>query len=139
MRPVGLAVAALALVAAACAGATPEHLPDTSISTSLGVLTGTDAENMMAGICDLERGPDLQEANTIFYGRVHERLHVLAAAAAKDDRATAGALLQAKEKVEQDLAGPALPASFGDDAAALEAAARRALVSIKWPGLTCNS
>ena len=70
---------------------------------------------------------------------MHERLHVLAAAAAKDDRANAGALLQAKEKVEQDLTGTALPASFVGDATALEAAARRALVSIKWSGLTCNA
>ena len=57
------------------------------------------------GICDARDAAeeDLDAANEIFIDRVHVPLHVIVAAVEDDDRALSGRILEAKQKVEQDL------------------------------------
>jgi hypothetical protein len=72
----------------------------------------------------------LDDANGTYYDAVHQNLRVLAAAAEAVDPQVSGALLQAKQKVEEDLlADPALPASYPTDVNALLTATRSALAT----------
>lgn len=51
------------------------------------------------------RSGRLDDARRVFFDRVHDPLHALAAAVADHDRGAAAALLEAKETVERDLGG----------------------------------
>jgi hypothetical protein len=64
-----------------------------------------------AGLCQAAAQPDA--ARRLFFDRSHEALHTVARALEDVDRARAGELLQAKEKVESELAAP--PPSLPDD------------------------
>jgi hypothetical protein len=64
-----------------------------------------------AGLCDAARDP--AGARRPFFDRSHEALHTVADALDDVDRAQAAQLLQAKEKVESELADP--PETLPDD------------------------
>ncbi|MBI2237604.1 MAG: hypothetical protein HYU54_03645 [Actinobacteria bacterium] len=74
-----------------------------------------------------EYAGDLERANGTFYDAVHETLHVIAAAAEEEDRVAAAKLLEAKEKVENELRFDVLPDVFPDDVGKLIDATRTAL------------
>ncbi len=73
---------------------------------------------------------DPNTANAIFYDKVHEELHVIAAATQVRDRAAAGNLLLAKEKIEAELLEHPLPDAYPADVKTLEEATRAALGAI---------
>lgn len=134
---VAVLVAAVALAACRSSGegsVPPSVLP----SGSLGVVTQRDAEDAMRGLCEVRAvdASDRDRANALFYDRSHQELHVIAAATEVRDPPAAGRLLQAMQRVEADLKGPRLPATFGEDAEALIAATANALATI---GLTSPS
>ena len=67
----------------------------------------TEAElgDAVLAICDARDAAqdDPDTANEIFIDRAHVPLHVIVVAVEDDDRALAGRILEAKQKVEQDL------------------------------------
>lgn len=63
---------------------------------------------VIEGLCstrDALRADDVEEARDVFDDESHEGLHVLAARAASEDRATVARLLEAKNRVERGLDG----------------------------------
>lgn len=119
------ALAALGLVAS-CGqnGAEPEA------SDGLAALS--------AAICDaVQAAGHPATAASIFYNRAHESLHTLARGLESVDRAAAGEVLQAKERVEADLrANPVAPA-LPIDLRALSQAANRGLAGLTQPAPPC--
>lgn len=84
----------------------------------------------VAGLCaaaDQARGGDIDAARGTFFDQAHDDLHQLADVAARDDRGSAAALLEAKETVESGLEGAAQPGALADDINALVAATRAAV------------
>ncbi|HXF37503.1 MAG TPA: hypothetical protein VNO17_10035 [Actinomycetota bacterium] len=138
MGRLALAAVALALLAAAC-GARTEGSAGPRASGALGVVTGADARRIVEGLCRLlgPAGADREEANAAFYDLAHDGLHRLAAAAQPVDPGAAGALLVAKERVEEDLGREELPPTLGRDAEALLAATREALRVVGLPAPDC--
>jgi hypothetical protein len=110
-------------------------------SGALGVVTLADATAAVRGLCTMRTMPisNPDAANGIFYDTVHEELHIIAAATQVKDRAAAGDLLQAKEKMESDLLEHPLPSSYPADAKALAQATRAALASIGLSVPACGS
>lgn len=138
-RPLFALALALSLAACGSSGGGSEPTPPPSgPSGSLGVVTAEDATTAVAGLCEMrnEDAVDLAKANGVFYDRVHERLHTIAAAAEERDRIASATLLEAKEKVEEDLRSDDVPDSFVADLDALIAAARTALdvIGLSTPG-----
>lgn len=135
-----VAVLIAAVAMAACRSAEDGSLPSASVlpSGSLGVVTERDAEATVRGLCAVRAaGPSERDrANALFYDRSHQELHVIAAATEVRDRPAAGRLLQAMLRVESDLRGRRLPATFGGDVEALIAETANAISAI---GLTAPS
>lgn len=131
-------VAAVALAACGSSGQVPVPSPSALPSGSLGVVTQRDADVTMRGLCEVLAvgASDRDRANALFYDRSHQELHVIAAAAEVRDRPAAGRLLQDMQRVEADLRGHRLPATFGGDVKGLIAASANALAAI---GLTAPS
>jgi hypothetical protein len=88
-------------------------------------------------LCAIEEATDESEAEATFLDRSHETLHVIAAATELRDRAAAADLLEAKQRVEVDLAGAELPSGFGSDVRALLEATRAALEAIGLDAPAC--
>lgn len=111
-------VAAVLLVAAAgCAGA-GDGGPTTSSDDRYAQL--------YQGLCQARAQASQPEvAREIFFDRVHQPLHELAAEAADADRAAAAKLHEAKHAVERDLADD--PESLRGDLDRLAEATRRAI------------
>lgn len=68
--------------------------------------TTSPYDSVVAGLCTAERRADAGDTNgarTAFLDQAHAGLHELAAATQQRDRTRAGALLEAKERVETDL------------------------------------
>jgi hypothetical protein len=131
---------AFALVAAACGSdgggnGDPSVLP----SGALGPVTVEAAAEAVRGLCDLASETDRVEAEATFLDRSHATLHVLAAAAEVRDRDVAAGLLEAKQRVEADLAGSELPPDFAPDVEALIEATRAALDAIGMEGPACQA
>jgi hypothetical protein len=136
-RALTAAVFALAVVAAACAdgGDAGEVLP----SSSLGVVTPDAATTAVLGLCDLTNATDVVDARATFLDRSHATLHMIAAAADARDRASAAALFEAKQRVEEALARPQLPPRFRRDVETLIGATRDALDAIGLDAPPCPS
>jgi hypothetical protein len=100
---------ALVLMATAC-GAGSEDAPAT-ITVAGQPVAVTPLVDAHAGLCQAANQPDA--ARRLFFDRSHEALHTVARALEDVDRAQAGELLQAKEKVESQLSAP--PPSLPDD------------------------
>jgi hypothetical protein len=126
-RALVAAALALAVLAAACGrGDGADALP----SGALGVVTPEATREAVLGLCQLGGARDIDEAEGIFLDRSHATLHVIAAAAEMRDRASAAALLEAKERVEADLIRGELPARFRRDVRRLIDATRSAVDGI---------
>lgn len=124
--PTALLLALAVAVATACQGedgASPSPAP----SGALGPVTVEAADEAVLGLCELVDATDLDAADATFHDRSHQTLHVVAAATEVVDRAAAADLLVAKERVEADLTGADLPASFADDVETLLGRTRDAL------------
>jgi len=131
-------VFAIALVAAACGsdgGGNGD--PSTPPSGALGPVTDQAAAEAVRGLCALESTTDRAEAEATFLDRSHETLHVIAAATEGQDRAAAADLLEAKQRVEADLAGADLPPDFAADVWALIQATHAALEGIGLDAPAC--
>jgi len=131
---------ALSLTACGHGGSPAPSVGASGPSGALGVFTQADADDTIAGLCRLTTLPltSVDAANGTFYDQVHEHLHVLAAATDPVDRRVSGALLEAKERVEEDLlAGGSLPSSYPDDARTLLAATRTALSTVGLRAAAC--
>ena len=129
----------ITLGAAACARSDGNGKP--SPSGELGVVTQEDAQAAVDGLCRMHGlQPDqLDAANGVFYDRVHEELHVIAAATQKDDRVASAHLLVAKERMEDDLRSKGvLPESYGADVDALTRATLAALRAVDLPVKGCG-
>jgi hypothetical protein len=129
---------AVALVVAACGsdgGANQD--PSVAPSGALGLVTAEAAATSVRGLCDLRTETDRAEAEATFLDRSHETLHVIAAATEERDRNAAADLLEAKQRVEADLAGADLPPDFAADVGALIEATRAALEAIGLNAPTC--
>jgi hypothetical protein len=142
MRLLVSAFLSLSLVATACSEGSsigPSLSPEPSITSTLGPFAASDANAVISGLCELN-DPDIavDGANTIFFEQVHSRLHVLAAAVEPIDRSVSGALFEAKQKVELDLAAEALPASYPEDVMSLLEAVAAALDTARLPSTTCG-
>ncbi len=110
-------------------------------SGALGVVTQEDAQAAVDGLCRMRglQPNQLDQANGIFYDRVHEELHVIAAATEKDDRVASANLLVAKEQMESDLrAKDVLPESYGTDVDTLTRATLAALRAVVLPVKGCG-
>lgn len=129
---------AFALLVAAC-GSEGEGNDDPSPlpSGALGPVTPEAADEAVRGLCDLRTATDRAEAEATFLDRSHETLHVIAAATEERDRNAAADLLEAKQRVEADLAGADLPSDFAADVGALIEATRAALEAIEPDAPAC--
>ena len=134
-----LVVITLATAACGGGGGGPTPTPQPAVTGSGGTFTAGDATTVVSGVCDMQ---DLQigldRANTIFFERVHEHLHVLAAAVEPIDRNVSADLFEAKERVELDLAEDPLPASYSGDVKSLLGAVGAALDTAGLPSHGCT-
>ena len=132
-------VVVLSLGAVACDGSQGTGKP--SPSGALGVVTREDAQAAVDGLCRMRplQPNELDQANSIFYDRVHEELHVIASATEKRDRVASANLLVAKEKMEDDIRSKdVLPESYGADAETLIRATLDALFAVHLPVKECG-
>lgn len=129
---------AFTLVVAACGsdGGGNED-PSRAPSGALGTVTAEAAAEAARGLCELGSATDRAEAEATFLDRSHETLHVIAAATEERDRNAAADLLEAKQRVEADLAGADLPPDFAADVGALIEATRSALEAIGLDAPVC--
>jgi hypothetical protein len=133
------ALAVIWLAAAACGASRSGHgARPSGPSGSLGVVTQPAADRAMDALCSmLARGADRAALAEVFEDRAHEELHVIAAATQERDRAAAGSMLVAKERVEADLAEAPLPDAWRDDTVTLLRRTRDALVAIGLRSASC--
>jgi hypothetical protein len=131
---------ASALVAAAC-GSDGGGNEDPSVppSGALGPVTAEAAAEAVRGLCDLRTATGREEAEATFLDRSHATLHVIAAATEVRDRDAAADLLEAKQRVEADLAGTELPSDFAADVEALIESTRAALGAIGLEAPDCRA
>ena len=102
-------VLALALLAASCARSDERSADSiTVIGERIAVAPLVDAH---AALCEAAIRP--VSAHALFFDRAHESLHTVARAVEDVDRAQTAELLQAKEKVESELA--VAPVTLPDD------------------------
>ena len=99
-----------------------------------GSTTSSDDRHvrLYQGLCQARaQARQPEAAREIFFDRVHQPLHQLAAEAADADRAVAAKLLEAKQAVERDLAED--PQLLPGDLEALAEATRRAIAATGGP------
>lgn len=125
----------LALVVVACTAA-GRATPETTASGVLGIVTGSDARETLAALCELRGSTGPSAAEALFFDRAHERLHEIAAAVEQVDRAAAGRLLEAKERVEAGIG--TLPHSFASNMEGLLEATRAGLAELGLPSPGCD-
>lgn len=113
-------VVAVSVVVVAVAFDHDDPAPETP-----AVARAADPRNALCEAAIAARQQDPATAQRIFFGRAHQPLHLLAAAAGAKSREAAAALLEAKAKVEGGLDPPA--ASLGDDLEALALQTGRAM------------
>lgn len=112
------ALLVLAVLVAAAAGLA------VVIATSTDGAEGSPEIAALCQVLDFSTKGRADEAERVFLGRLHNDLHVLAAAAADADRRASGRLLEAKQVIEADVRG-----SRPADWRGLLAAARAAVVA----------
>jgi hypothetical protein len=138
LRLLASTLLAIALVATACGsdGGGNEE-PSVPGSGALGPVTAEAAAEAVRGLCDLESATGRAEAEATFLDRSHETLHEIATATEVRDRGAAADLLEAKQRVEADLAGADLPPEFADHVGALLDATGAALDTIGLDAPAC--
>lgn len=102
-------VMALALLAASCNGS--DDRPPDSITVAGERVAVAPLVDAHAALCEAASRP--LSAQPLFFDRAHDSLHTVARAVEDVDRAQTAELLQAKEKVETELA--AAPVSLPGD------------------------
>jgi hypothetical protein len=102
-------VALAALVATACAGNGDSG--DRTITVAGQAVAVAPLIDAHAALCQAAAEPDA--ARRHFFDRAHDQLHTVAKALEDVDRAQAAQLLQAKERVESEIADR--PPSLSDD------------------------
>jgi hypothetical protein len=125
------------LVAACCSDGEGNDDPSPVPSGALGPVRLDAADEAVHGLCELGSATDHAEAEAIFLDRSHETLHVIAAATEERDRGAAADLLEAKQRVEADLAGADLPPDFAANVMELIEATRAALEAIGLDAPAC--
>ena len=131
-----VSVLTIAALAASCGSeASPPSAGPTSSSVSQA-----DADAMIGGLCGMsgEMRDDLVAGRTVFYDRVHERLHRIAAEAQPIDAALAGTMLEAKQLVEADLEAAAPPPGYGEHVDRLLSVTQEAVVLLGLTDPGCN-
>ena len=101
----------------------------------------SDLTDAVAGLCDARAAAaegNEEDAETIFINRIHQPLHVIAAAVEDEDREQAARLLEAKQAVEtllfeEKLDAEALVTALDE----LNAATTVALATLKITAVTC--
>jgi len=133
------ALVSLSLLVACSSGGGEETPAPSGPSGALGVVTVEAATTVVRGLCAMSSAyaDDIEEANSVFYDRVHDDLRVIVAAVELKHPTLATALLQARERVEVDLANIEVPEGFVDDVLALLSATRDALEAIGLPRPGC--
>jgi hypothetical protein len=108
-------------------------------SGALGVVTTETATAVVRGLCAMRStyATDIEKANSVFYGQVHDELRVIAAVVQGTDNSVATKLLQARERLRKDLTSLQTPEGFVDDVDSLLSATRDALRVIGFPRLGC--
>ena len=140
----GASVAVLVAVGVVCAAALVScsrggRASPQSISVGNSTVPARQLETAVPGLCRArsQAAHDPAAAGITFYDRAHAQLHLLAPALAQRDRRLAAALLEAKQKVEADLAvrppRPELPA----DLTRLLGATRAGLARLSLPAPSC--
>ena len=120
---------ALAATAACGDGGGPDAAPATA---------GLPGAEVAEGLCQAaQRAGDAEQAEKAF-ARVHTQLHVVARAVEAEDRAAAGRLLVAKQKVEDDLHRGAPAAELRPDLEALIAATADGLARLDVTVAPCD-
>ena len=99
---------ALAVLASSCAGTDDKVDTITVGGERVAVASLVDAHG---ALCEAAARP--ASARAVFFDRAHDSLHTVARAVEDVDRAQAAALLEAKEKVEGEVADA--PAGLPDD------------------------
>jgi hypothetical protein len=145
----GLAVAPMVLVACGGGGGSGSgsnggSSGTTTVATTPATTVATRRQSafdpILEAVCQAasEAGTDPAGAGRTFYARAHEGLHALAGELAKVDRIQAATVLEAKEKVEADLAATPPGSGLAQDLSTL-AVATGAGVNRLAPGApTCN-
>lgn len=116
----------LAILGSACLG---QEEPDPPGPSSV---SQADADQVVGGLCEIsgEIRDDVVSGRTVFYDRVHERLHAIADAAQAVDAVAAGSLLEAKQLVEADLEAAGAPSGYEEHVDNLLVVAQDAVVLI---------
>jgi len=116
----------LVILSSSCLGPEEPDPPGPS------AVSQADADQVVEGLCEMSgeiRG-DVESGRTVFYDRVHERLHAIAAEAQEVDAVAAGSMLEAKQLVEADLEAAAAPAGYEEHVDSLLVVAQDAVVLI---------
>lgn len=133
---VAVAVLAVAVLAGACHRSTAASNRTIQVgSDTVPVARLVDAE---AGLCQAEKAAptDPAAARATFYDRSHNSLHTAARALETADRALAGRLLEAMQKVEADL--ETRPPELGDDLSTLSDVYRQGLARLAITAPPCD-
>lgn len=124
-----LGVVAVVLVAGACG---------TDDDATSAATPARPYDSLYQGLCVARaRASQPAAARTAFFDSAHQPIHELAAAAARDDRAAAARLLEAKQVVERDLAGDASGLA-GDLDRLLDATGRAIVATGRPPPRPCQ-
>lgn len=100
-------------------------------------ISAETARSLVADLCSMRGTGDEQRANATFYDRIHDLLHVLAKRVQEKDAVAAAHLLEAKNRVEEDLAAVELPEFFADDLGKLTRSVRASLRTLGMEPPSC--
>ncbi|MDQ3941039.1 MAG: hypothetical protein M3238_06805 [Actinomycetota bacterium] len=114
-------------------------LGEPSIEVQGETYTESQLGETVVALCDARDAArrDVTEANEIFLDRGHVPLHVIAVALEDDDRIAAGNLLEAKQRVEQDLIDDVQGTVLANDLDRLKAATVASLEALDLGAPTC--
>jgi hypothetical protein len=118
MRRSRVLVALLTAAMLAACGGTEVEVGGTGSPSPTGAtgVSQTAASAAALGLCDVRaQAGDAETAGATFDDRVHETIHAIAAAVQGADPEVAARLLEAKERVESDLADGAPEQELGAD------------------------
>ena len=109
LAPLAAAVVATLSVAGAVAACGSDEKPRMVVALAGQTVATAKLRAIADGLCGAARQAERNEidaARQTFFGESHEGLHLIARALQDDDRAAAGALLEAKQRVEADFTAP---------------------------------
>ena len=134
LAPLAAAVVATLSVAAALVACGSDEKPPAVVAMAGQTVATAKLRSIADGLCAAAgqaAGGDIDTARQTFFGQSHEGLHLIARALQDDDRAAAGALLEAKQKVEADFTTPPPGAQVAADLRRLAELTRSSLARFK--------